>query len=392
MTQQTELIAINRDIKKCMSCLELNEFAPVHDIFLPEDHEFSFQASLNQESSILFFSSSKNKYFKTIILDNFPLKEIYGMVSVVRLYITESVTQTPILVDGESIYIDPIFSIEIIIEHLKLILIPLINKLSNNGILEGTVLACTLFNRGNQLEKSQALFINQNILQPDFIQRIQLLDTETIHLDQGVFLYDSKQVEFISISKNESITTIEEQCQSCNKTKTYSYHHLQKTTLSQKPNKIISFLEAEDKLPFFVKLRVDQWIVLQFLFSKTEAAALSRFCNFISDYAKQEPNTEWYLINSDLLSDNHNPNLFLNQSELLGSLVVEAFRGSLSWKKDKFLDLYGANKLTTTQQKINDPISILGETNYKEMMLKWIQELENFPLPNNDLSYKVLFR
>lgn len=391
-SNSSEKFHVQRDVKKCSSCYSIGEADSIPDIFLPDDSEFTYQNSLNNEETILFYSKSAHKYFHQIILNSFPLDDISGMISSIRIYISESVTQTPVLIEGESVYIDPDFSTEIILTHLELVLIPLINKLSKSGLIHTNLIDSVLFNRGNQLSSHQALVINHVELSDEFMNGIQILDTEKISISKGLMAYDFGLIDFLKIGHDRQTVEVIERCTSCGNEKHFKYSHPHRNQSPVKPNKIISVVEAEDKLPFFSKVKIEQFIVLQFLFSKTETTALNHFAHFLIEYNSKYHGMEFYIVNSELLSADEEPNLFLNQDELLGQIINEVLRGTLTWKKDKFLDLHSVNKLSLSKSKVNDPVNIWGEAHYKSVMLKWIGELEQFDFPRNELSYKVLFR
>lgn len=381
----------DRLIFSCQNCQKIILENDSKDITEIDFTSFEFSKPLNSENTILFYSSNSNSYFSNLIETFFPSELTTDLSDEIKIIISSDFSGTVWLIDN-LMFINPGFSIKQILEAFEKTFISIFNRNSKNGFKKSIFIESTLFGRGSQLGKHNTILFPNNKLKSDFLSEQILLDTEFLKVKERLLYYQHDADNFYVIEETENNLSFYEVCTNCNSKQTInvSIRKLNKEKVTA--NKIITFIDADEKLPFFSRSKPEQLQLIQFLFSGEESGAISHYNNFIKRLILKNQNLEWFIVNSDLLSEKPDPLLFTNDLDSFSKVLMEVLRGTIMWRKDKFLDFHSVSKLSGSKIKIHDPLYILGEAAYRSKILDWIGELEGKNPESFGFGLKTIFR
>ncbi len=382
---------IERLISSCHNCKNVvisnddNFFSGINFEF------YEFSKSLNLENTVLFHSSNSHRYFHELIESRFPPEQLIDLVDKIIIVISTEITN-PVLLKDNLILINPYFSILQILEGFDRTFISLFNRNSINGFKKSIIIDSTLFGRGNQLGKQKTVLFSANKLSLDFLEGQTLLDTEHLFVSEKLMYYQSVSDSFHENMESGIELYFNELCTNCNSKQTVNVAGRKFSEKNTVADKIISFIEADEKLPFFSRAKPEQLLLIQLLFFENESGEIIHYNKFLKKFSLKNQNLEWFIVNSDLFSEKPDPALFVNDLDSFSKILIEVLRGTIMWRKDKFLDFHSVNRLSGSKLKIHDPIHILGEAAYRNKILDWIGELEGKNPENFGFGLKTIFR
>lgn len=382
---------IERLIFSCQNCQKIILDNEVKNISATDLVSVEFSKPLNPENTILFYSSNSNFYFSGLIENLFPSELTTDLSEEIKIIISNDFPSAIWLIENQ-IFINPSYSINLILEEFEKTFILIFNRNSKNGFKKSIFIESTLFGRGSQLAKHNTILFSNNKLKADFLSDQVLLDTEYLKVKERLLYFQRDSDSYHAIEETENEIRINEVCTYCNSKQTVNVIIREFNNENVSADKIITFIDADEKLPFFSRAKPDQLQLIQFLFSGDESGAISHYNNFLKRLALKNQNLEWFIVNSDLLSNKPDPLLFVNDLDSFSKVMMEVLRGTIMWRKDKFLDFHSVSKLSGSKIKIQDPLHILGEAAYKNKILEWIGELEGKNPEKFGFGLKTIFR
>lgn len=391
MNENLTLKTIDRLIISCETCQKITVFDEVKSIAPINLELFEFSQSLNPENTISYYSSNSYRYFFELIENRFPPDKLIDLTEKIKIIVSNEILN-PVSVCDDIILINPDFPVPVILGKFEQTFITLFNRHSINGFKQAIKIESTLFGRGNQLGKQKVIIFSGNKLKKSFLSGQTLLDTEQLDIDQSILFFDRDSGFFQEMSETGNEMVFIETCSFCNSNHTQKIKVTKFSGKKTAADKIILFIPGDLKLPFFFRAKPDQIQLIQFLFSEDNSGETTHFNNFIKRFSAENQNIEWFTVNSDLLSEKPDPTLFINDHDSFCKILMEVLRGTVMWKKDKFLDFHSVSKLSGNKIKIHDPIHILGEVVYRNKILDWIGDLEEKIPENFGFGMKTIFR